>query len=251
VEVHRGGVIETRKPKAADKKGGAAPDSGDRPTFKFSRVNGSAVYKIESFKESVVTLADLGRDDRFDLDEGNWVEILDDTAILPDTPGPLRKVISVDTFTRRVTLEPLASAGEVGADSSKHPFMRRWDQREGDPARGLRLQDGVAAIELGDWIPLEDGIEIQFQPSPHDTGKVMFRSGDYWLAPARVATGGIIDWPQEKGEPLALPPHGVEHHYAPLAILKVDGGDLTVHGQCRKAFELASTIATKVFGTGS
>jgi hypothetical protein len=246
-------VLETgKKPKAGAKAGGA-PEGASRPTFKFSRVNGSAVYKIEKFEDPVVTLGGLGRDDRFNLDEGDWVEILDDTTILPDAPGPLRKVVGVDTFTRKVTLEPAPGAEKVGTDQSKHPFMRRWDQRQGDPrGGGLQLQDGVALIELGTWIPLEDGVEIQFLPSERDAGRVVFRPGDYWLAAARVATGGIIDWPlAADGEPLAVPPHGVEHHYAPLAILTVEKGDLTVHGQCRNAFELPSKVATKPFGSGA
>ena len=48
-----------------------------------------------------------------------------------------------------------------------------------------------------------------------------YRTGDYWLIPARVATGNI-EWPTKDGEPLALDPHGVKHHYTPLAIVKSD-----------------------------
>jgi hypothetical protein len=248
IEVHRGGVIETKRSKSY--KGTTAQDTGERPMFKFSRVNGSAVYRIESMQDPIVTLADLGRDDRFDLDDGNWVEILDDTTILSETPAPLRKVVGVDTFTRKVTLEPSSVASKVGTDPLKHPFMRRWDQRQGDPkGRGLQLEQGVAPIEIGDWMALEDGVEIQFAQPAGEAGRVVFRAGDYWLAPARVATGGIIDWPQDNGEPVALPPHGVEHHYTPLAILKVEKGDLVVHGQCRRVFEIASPVATKPFGT--
>ena len=45
------------------------------------------------------------------------------------------------------------------------------------------------------WIALEDGILIQFQPvqSP-GTGANTYRTGDYWLVPARVATGDV-EWP--------------------------------------------------------
>ena len=53
----------------------------------------------------------------------------------------------------------------------------------------------------------------------------MYRTGDYWLIPARTATGDV-EWPRnDKKEPIAVEPHGVEHHYAPLAyaILNSDG----------------------------
>jgi len=58
---------------------------------------------------------------------------------------------------------------------------------------------------------------------------VNYRSGDYWLIPARVATGSVI-WPQDtwtdprgvaQNAPALRPPDGVRHHYAPLAIIEL------------------------------
>ena len=49
------------------------------------------------------------------------------------------------------------------------------------------------------------------------------RTGDYWLIPARTATGRIA-WPDdEHGEAQMIGPHGVDHHYASLAVLGSDG----------------------------
>ena len=63
------------------------------------------------------------------------------------------------------------------------------------------------------WIPLENGIEIQF------AGQGAYRSGDYWLFPARTATAEV-EWPREReGTPYTKPPDGIAHHYAPLAII--------------------------------
>ena len=248
IEVHRGGVFGGDTKSKGYSKSRSGAEEGDRPTFKFSRVNGSAVYKVDSFKDPVATLADLGRDDRLRLTEGDWVELLDDTTVLPDKPGPLRQVASIDTYSRQVTLEPLkAGVNTVGQDESRHPIMRRWDQREGDPnGHGLKLEDGVAAIELNTWIPLEDGIEIQFEPPRNSKGEVVFRAGDYWLVPARVTAGDIIDWPRDTaGEAMAIPPHGIEHHYARLAILSIENGQLKVERQCRKSFELEVGMVTK------
>jgi len=60
-----------------------------------------------------------------------------------------------------------------------------------------------------------------------------YRTGDYWLIPARVSTGDV-EWPLvpnpndvSKLIRELLPPHGVEHHYAPLAAVTLVGGNVT------------------------
>ena len=62
-----------------------------------------------------------------------------------------------------------------------------------------------------------------------------YRAGDYWLIPARVATGDV-EWPDEldssgnrkldsDGNPIgeAQGPRGPRHYYAPLFLYKSDG----------------------------
>lgn len=87
-----------------------------------------------------------------------------------------------------------------------------------------------------DWIELENGIQIQFSPANNDENHTnLYRTGDYWLIPARVATGSI-EWPvklDNEGQPerdannevIPIPqaPLGIRHHYAPLAILAAAG----------------------------
>ena len=65
------------------------------------------------------------------------------------------------------------------------------------------------------FIDLEDGVQIQFQAS---NGTYM--RGDYWLIPARTATGDI-QWPKIPGttSPAERPPDGVAEHFAPLALV--------------------------------
>jgi hypothetical protein len=78
----------------------------------------------------------------------------------------------------------------------------------------------------GIWIPIEHGLEIQFQPeSPTRprTGEDHYRTGDYWQIDARVGMKRLA-WPvvrQDDGSevPEALSPHGVMHHYAPLGVI--------------------------------
>ncbi|MEE9170347.1 MAG: DUF6519 domain-containing protein, partial [bacterium] len=81
------------------------------------------------------------------------------------------------------------------------------------------------------WLKLEDGIEIQFQPG--DNTDVTYRTGDYWLIPARTETGDV-EWPRTNGNPDAKGPHGIFYHYAPLAIVRVGAnGSVSVKDDCR------------------
>jgi Family of unknown function (DUF6519) len=214
---------------------------GVTPTFKFSRENGSVVFPILNGSGNSLTLETLGRDDRFGLTEGDWVEVTDDQIVALDTPNPLLQVASIDRTGRTVTL-----SGKPTFTKGLNPLLRRWDQTQGDPnADGTDLSNGVIAIieDSATWINLESGIQVQFQKPA--TGTVAYRSGDYWLIPARTAIGDI-QWPQEADTdtagkttyvPLTLPPDGIEHSIAPLAQISVDGGGIvTVSSDARTTF---------------
>ena len=152
----------------------------------------------------------------------------------------------------RVTLTGTADAN-VGNDQSKHPLLRRWDHKQGDPAEGGTTlgPDGAALVQESDemWLHLEDGVQIQFQPPPVGREN-QYRTGDYWLIPARTAPADV-EWPTEtvkdnqgniKTTALARPPQGIVHHYAPLGVLTVaDNGAITIipdekNQTCRKSF---------------
>lgn len=186
--------------------------------IKWSRENASVVYPILAIAEKIVNVQHLGMDSRFTLQEGDWVEIVDDLTTLRNEPGPLRKVTAIDRVNLKVTLDR-APDGETGRDESRHPFLRRWDHRSraGGPTvseKGMVLAEGSGDSE---WMALEDGIQIQFQPG------ATYRVGDYWLIPARTAIGDVL-WPQDSttGGPQTVPPHGITHHYAPLGIITFD-----------------------------
>jgi hypothetical protein len=100
-----------------------------------------------------------------------------------------------------------------------NPKVRRWDQQE---TADIKLSDNDNAIPIQEDTPidLEDGIQIQFS-NPTANGSNQYRTGDYWLIPARTATGNV-EWPKE--DPLARGPRGVLHHYAPLWIISVTQG---------------------------
>jgi hypothetical protein len=238
VEIHRSGAVWDQT------------DSGknNAATFKWSREDGSVVFPIVSLASGSgntrVTLEDLGRDDRFGLAESEWVEIQDDTYVLQNRAETMLQVHSIDRSSMMVTLNGVAAAGQ---DATKHPLLRRWDYQEGDPADGgLQLgSDGAALVEESKWLSLEDGVQIQFQPPDSVKTPNQYRTGDYWLIPARTATGDV-EWPTEIEQDsqgntvtvrIAKPPDGIEHHYASLAVISVAAdGTVTTVADCRKQF---------------
>jgi hypothetical protein len=191
--------------------------AGQGPTFKWSRENGSAIYPIQTVSEKTVTLESMGRDERFGLEVGDWVEVVDDDYTLLGKADPLLRVEIVDPVLRTITLNGVPH-GQVGRNHKKHPLLRRWDQRAGDAKTGgLTLTDGAANIiepsaNNSHWLNLEDGVQVQFERGGN------YRRGDFWLIPARTATGDV-EWPGPPDNPDHLPPKGVDHHYAPLALV--------------------------------
>ena len=82
-------------------------------------------------------------------------------------------------------------------------------------SNGTPLRVRERTSEDLNWIELED--DVQFTPSGDPNNASRYRAGDYWLIPARVVTGDVL-WPKESqgGRQVAkaLPPHGMDHHYA-------------------------------------
>lgn len=212
VEIHRGGAI----------------DKGDNPSFKWSRENGSVVFPVikqihvdDLGKRTKLTVGNLKGELNFVA--GDWVEIIDDEYALLNQAKPLLKVTDIDLSEMQVTLE---GTTDLRPDPEKnHSLLRRWDQKS-IPNFTLNNDGAIAIKEFSEndpaWIPLEDGIEIQFIATGKREEPHKYRTGDYWLIPARTATGDI-EWPRTQpngtSAPKHLPPHGVTHHYAPLAIL--------------------------------
>ncbi len=210
VEIHTSGAF------------GAA--GGGSPTFKWSRDNGSVIFPIRSLEGPTVVLETLGRDERLGLKPGDWVEVVDDAYVLQNSADPLLKVKSVDAETLIVELSA-APASPVGTVPGLHPILRRWD--------------GTAAVsvnpdpESDGYRPLEDGVEVQFSPGD-------YRTSDYWIAPARTATGDV-EWPGPVDDPHEVPPHGIVHAYAPLAAISVAPTAVSIlHDMRRRIIQLWS-----------
>jgi hypothetical protein len=224
-------------------RGGRAAQHG--ATFKWSRDNGIVALAVErcSFDGASrveVTLQSMGRDDTWALKIGDVVEFSAASGASHALAGILLEITAIDGAARSLTLDwPLAhddrtTPWEWQSQPEHTLVLRRWDH-----AGGAGSGDGAVAVERGirleegRWLPIEDGIEIKFEPAGHGAAH-HYRAGDYWLIPARVATGDV-DWPRQGSHPALLPPSGVEHHYAPLAIVesKLDK-TLRVHQLTRK-----------------
>jgi hypothetical protein len=163
---------------------------------------------------------------------------------LKGAPGPLVRVTGVDLDDLTVSFEAGSLAPAVVG--SRFTAIRRWDHGHRKPAAGAAndgrpviAKDLALTLTEGRWLAIEDGISVFFDaaalPDRHE-----YRTGDYWLIPARTAIGDIL-WPRTADVqrlPLSQPPHGVEHHYAPLAIVTVNAtGAVTVVAEPTRRFK--------------
>jgi photosystem II stability/assembly factor-like uncharacterized protein len=204
-------------------------------TFKWSRDNGSVVTAITEIDGQRVMVADLGRDEVLGFANGQWIETSDNNSELKGQPGQLAQIVSIDSSTQSIVLNiPVADI-----DLDKHPKLRRWDSVGEIPVEIPVDNDG--------WIHLEDGIEIQFSEGT-------YRTGDYWLIPARTATGEV-EWPPYKipnTNPIPQSPSGIAHHYCRLAIVEIEdwgeeGTGIRIREDCRRFFRpLTSPLAMHI-----
>ncbi|HJU73365.1 MAG TPA: DUF6519 domain-containing protein, partial [Gemmatimonadaceae bacterium] len=219
VEVHNGGTV-------------------GKATFKWSRENASVVFGVSSIAGNVIKLSNWWRDARLGIGRGDLVEVLDDDVTLHQKATPLCRVVDIDQDARTVTLD--ATPDVKGDDPGKHTIIRRWDHRGSagkssdhgtlEADRALRIEESNT-----DWIALEDGVRVQFVPATAPAVHV-YQTGGYWLIPARTALADVV-WHRDGGAPVLEPPRGIDHHFAPLAIVAVDGA-----GKVERLFDLRRLI---------
>jgi hypothetical protein len=211
-------------------------DGGDaaHATFKWSRDNGSIVYPVKVLAGTTARVDNLGRDATRSLKPGDWVEALSDLTVLAGGPGVLAQVQSVQHASGEVKLQPTGTQTLPQSDPTidRHLLLRRWDHR-GDPDAngGLRVTESANGDPA--WLNLEDGVQVQFKAAVPPAPSRVYVTGDYWLIPARVDSGAI-EWPSNGTAHKEVPPHGVEHHYAPLATINAG----TVTSRLRKILQV-------------
>lgn len=189
----------------------------DGATFKWSRDNGSVTFPILSLSGGTAVLGSLGNEACSVLKAGDWVEITDNHLAAGAGPVPLVMVEQVNRETLTVTL-PGATVGYDEKSRHLQPILRRWDHK-GDEKTGGAVRITEDDHEEKAWLRLEDGIEVKFAAGEG------YHPGDYWIFPARVATGDV-EWPQNQNKPQAIPRHGPRHNYAPFwAFVDGDSSD--------------------------
>ncbi|MBD2520101.1 hypothetical protein H6G93_35195 [Nostoc sp. FACHB-973] len=195
----------------------------DTATFKWSRDNGSVVTKILSISGTRITVADVGKDEILGFAPGQLVEIVDEWKELNREPGDLAKIIDIDAATNQIELTAVTQLSLLSPDElQKRLFkLHRWDSVNAVSIKPEPRQD---------WISLEGGIQVQFTPGSYKTG-------DYWLIPARTATGEI-EWPYQDSQGNLIPQSslGIKDHYCRLAIVRSENDSLVTAADCRKIF---------------
>jgi len=201
-------------------------------TFKWDRDNGSITLPIEAFLDGQFTnrirLGSAGKADLRALNPSkDLLEITDDRRELNGELGILRRFQFEGTDPATGVILLNEEIERLSLDH--HPKVRRWSV-------GEEIEE--ITVSVNTFIPLENGVEVRFEGN-------QFRTGDYWLIPARTATRDV-EWPIQDGEPLFQPPLGTEHHYARLALLEFGDGDFRIVADCRHIFPPLAESAVKL-----
>jgi hypothetical protein len=220
VEIHRGGA-----------RGEA--------TFKWSRENGSVETSVVGVNDETVTVSYLHDDDVLGFKSEDWVEVVDEQSEL-DVPAAAPRQLLRITELPDLANKQLTLSGSVESLAGRPGLkLRRWDQKGDNLGNGIPLVSADADPTAPGWIRLEGGVQVRFSGNS-------FRAGDYWLIPARTATG-MIEWPPfdaQGAQPEPQPPRGVEHHYCRLALVTAAGGAVTAL-DCRDIFPPLTDITAE------
>ena len=190
--------------------------TGANPTFKWSRDNGSVTTAWQGQNGNELSVSSIGRDSVLGFAAGQWVELTDDSHEFNFSPGTLVQLLKAQGTT--LTIDAGTATGSVNfADFPLNPKIRRWDSA------------GAVALSSGNWLALEDGVQVNFSGGTLTTG-------DYWLIPARTLRANV-DWPLDgAGNPIPAPPLGIARHYCRLAIVNFNGAAWSIASPCLPTF---------------
>lgn len=211
-------------------------DGGDTgvATWKASRDNGAVERRFVGVSGDRLIVSRPGRDAADGFPSGCWAELVDNRHELAGLPGTLVRVVRAEGDM--VEVEPATATGSLDpADFPDNPRVRRWDT------------EGALLVDVGPgdgYLELEDGVQVRFAAG------ATWRTGDHWMIPARTATGDV-EWPEDTaGDPAALPPDGIVHDHARLAVATLDGGAWTVEEDCRPRFPSLTALRTLDYVAG-
>ena len=210
-------------------------EAGKNATFKWSKDNGTVVTKIIDIPDgdsNVLIVDSKGKDSSRSFSIKEWIEISDDRYELWGLPGHMVQITNVTNTDRgyQIAFDPgsmkvkeesatgnnnnnnenLLSITNDNFPQKFHPKIRKWDSPNG-------TDNVVQPKENEGYIELEKGIVVKFEDIVNNQ-KAKYKTGDYWLIPARTITEDII-WPQSNGYPRSLAPDGIQHHCCGLALI--------------------------------
>jgi len=203
----------------------------DHATFKWSREAGSVRTRVKIFGNTIIA-DDLGKDAVLGFSGGDWVEIVDEVSTLKESLNEIVLINPPDPATREITTSAFIS----GLANQPGLAIQRWNQSGPTATKdGVRMQ--------GSWMDLEDGVQVRFSPGT-------YRTGDYWLIPARTSSGDV-EWPPfetPNTNPSPESPVGIARHYCRLAIATIVGNKVTGVEDCRALFPPLTAITASDVG---
>ncbi|TVP69174.1 MAG: carboxypeptidase regulatory-like domain-containing protein [Rhodobacteraceae bacterium] len=184
--------------------------------FKWSRENGAVVSAWLGQNGDEATISSAGPDRPHGFSNGDWVELIDASRELRGAPGTMVRLLEVRADV--LVFDPATADGPTAfAAFPSQPRIRRWEGT------------GLFAAPANAWVDLEQGVQVRFQAGT-------YRTGDYWMIPARTNTGAV-EWPvNSAGTPVPQSPHGIVHAYARLGLMQFDGTAITATEDCRTLF---------------
>ncbi|WP_413167480.1 DUF6519 domain-containing protein [Capilliphycus salinus ALCB114379] len=202
-------------------------------TFKWSRENGSIVSAIEKIEGNIITIPKSNQDAWTNSQTGQWLEITNEEMELKGKPGVMVRLLSASYTKIEFDRSSITNDRDSILLNPTQLKVRRWENITKEPAISTKA----------DWIILEAGIMVKFNP------KSYYETGDYWLIPARSATNDI-EWPNDQADkkirqPLEQLRQGIHHDYCPLAIVEVKGGKFELKEDLRVIFPPLMRCADK------
>jgi hypothetical protein len=205
-----------------------SPGEIGQATFKWSRENGSIVSAIDSIENNIINLISPIKEVHklFENESGKplpWLEIIDEEQELKNMPGTLVQLVKAKNNQLEFNLSKVRGTLPTATKSdarTKKIKVRRWH----DNASG-------EILITKDFISIEDGISVKFEtesqsvPTESQPVPQEFRTGDFWLIPARESTQSI-EWSRDDlGRFQPQLPQGIYHQYTPIALVKIGGSD--------------------------
>lgn len=193
-----------------------------RVSFKWSRDNGAIAAQVESVDITTIKIKPAGQDPQLAFPVGQLIELSTQALTLSGKPGWLATVQGVQGHQLTVLWQ--SPNPEIPKDLPP-AIVRRWDSKT------------VALIgDTNHQHLLEQSIIVRFEANKR------YKTGDYWLIPARALTGNI-EW-----SPASQPPHGTLHRYCKLALVELlaENNHFAVLKDCRSIFKpITSGLVSK------